>query len=117
MDFVNGELKGLNEDLPRIPPVRAGVSLNYQRKGFWARAGVTKVDNQADLAPGESSTDGYPLVDAGLGFRIFQSRLVHEITLTARNLTDEEARNHVSFLKELAPLPGRDIRAAYRLEF
>jgi hypothetical protein len=31
--------------------------------------------------------------------------------------TDEVARNHVSFLKELAPLPGRDLSVAYRLNF
>lgn len=32
-------------------------------------------------------------------------------------VTDEEGRNHVSFLKELAPLPGRDVSLAYRLSF
>ena len=34
----------------------------------------------------------------------------------ARNLFDEEAREHASFLKDLAPLPGRNLRAglAYR---
>jgi iron complex outermembrane receptor protein len=34
----------------------------------------------------------------------------------ARNLTDEEAREHASFLKDLAPLPGRNFRMglAYR---
>lgn len=34
----------------------------------------------------------------------------------ARNLTNEEAREHVSFLKDIAPLPGRNLRVglAYR---
>ena len=34
----------------------------------------------------------------------------------ARNLTDEEAREHASFLKDIAPLPGRNLRVgvAYR---
>jgi iron complex outermembrane receptor protein len=34
----------------------------------------------------------------------------------ARNLTDTEAREHVSFLKDIAPLPGRNLRVgiAYR---
>lgn len=29
--------------------------------------------------------------------------------LRGTNLTDEEARNHVSFLKDLVPMPGRDL--------
>jgi iron complex outermembrane receptor protein len=37
--------------------------------------------------------------------------------LRGTNLTDEEARNHVSFLKDLAPLPGRDVRLSLRLAF
>jgi len=34
----------------------------------------------------------------------------------AKNLTDEEAREHVSFLKDIAPMPGRNFRVgvAYR---
>jgi hypothetical protein len=31
--------------------------------------------------------------------------------------TDALARNHVSPLKELAPLPGRDLTIAYRVLF
>jgi iron complex outermembrane receptor protein len=37
--------------------------------------------------------------------------------LRGANLTDEEARNHVSFLKDLAPLPGRDVRLGLRVAF
>jgi iron complex outermembrane receptor protein len=43
--------------------------------------------------------------------------LAHDLIFHGRNLTDEVARNHVSFLKELAPLPGRDLSVAYRLNF
>jgi iron complex outermembrane recepter protein len=37
--------------------------------------------------------------------------------LRGSNLTDEEARDHTSFLKDVAPLPGRDIRLSVRLGF
>ena len=33
------------------------------------------------------------------------------------NLTDEEARNHVSYLKDFVPLPGRDVRVLLRVGF
>jgi iron complex outermembrane receptor protein len=33
------------------------------------------------------------------------------------NLTNEEAREHTSFLKDLAPLPGRGIVVGARISF
>ena len=44
-------------------------------------------------------------------------RTIVELLLRGTNLTDQEARNHVSFLKDLAPLPGRDVRLDVRLDF
>ena len=48
-------------------------------------------------------------------FRPFTDRNV-TVFAEARNLTDQEAREHVSFLKDIAPLPGRNLRVglAYR---
>lgn len=37
------------------------------------------------------------------------------IELSANNIFDAEARRHSSYLKDEAPLPGRDIRLALRL--
>ena len=39
------------------------------------------------------------------------------LLVQGRNLTNEEARNHVSVLKEIVPLPGRDVRLALRVPF
>ena len=35
----------------------------------------------------------------------------------AHNLTDEEAREHTSFLKDIAPLPGRNLRIGVSYAF
>jgi iron complex outermembrane receptor protein len=35
----------------------------------------------------------------------------------ARNLTDAEAREHASFLKDIAPLPGRNLRVGVTYRF
>ena len=48
---------------------------------------------------------------------IFAGWAVHEIVLQGRNLTDADARTHVSLLKETVPLPGRDLRIMYRVSF
>ena len=40
-----------------------------------------------------------------------------ELLLRGRNLTDEEARRHSSFLKNVAPLPGRDVSLSLKFLF
>ena len=35
--------------------------------------------------------------------------MITDVLLRGTNLTNEEARNNVSFLKDVAPLPGRDV--------
>jgi iron complex outermembrane receptor protein len=39
------------------------------------------------------------------------------LLVQGRNLANEEARSHVSVLKELLPLPGRDVRLTLRAAF
>jgi iron complex outermembrane receptor protein len=65
----------------------------------------------------EEPTEGYSLVDFSVGYRLFSGEVTHDFVLRASNLTNQEARTHTSFLKELAPLPGRDIRFMYRMYF
>jgi iron complex outermembrane receptor protein len=55
------------------------------------------------------------MLNASVGYRIFAGKTVHELILRGRNLTDEKAYNHISFLKTAAPLPGRDVAVIYRL--
>lgn len=40
-----------------------------------------------------------------------------KLFIDGHNLTNEEAREHTSFLKDIAPLPGRSIRAGFAYEF
>ncbi|HUP00089.1 MAG TPA: TonB-dependent receptor [Gemmatimonadota bacterium] len=116
-DFVRAELTAGDEPLPRIPPARLGAGLHYQGDPLWGSFEVRRAMEQDRVAPLETPTEGYTTVDATLGYRFFAGGLVHDLILRGANLTDAEARNHVSFLKELAPLPGRDISLAYRLSF
>ena len=69
------------------------------------------------LASYETTTDGYTFVNAHVGYRFFLSNTIHEVMLRGTNLTDELARSHVSPLKDVAPLPGRDLAVSYRLLF
>jgi iron complex outermembrane receptor protein len=40
-----------------------------------------------------------------------------ELFLSGRNLTDDEQRYHTTFIKDLAPQPGRTIEAGVRVYF
>jgi iron complex outermembrane receptor protein len=116
-DYVRADQTDIDEPLPRIPPLRLGVGVHYQGDPLWGEARVRRVNEQDRLAEFETVTEGYTMLDASIGYRFFAGGLVHDLILRGTNLTDEEGRNHVSFLKDLAPLPGRDVSLAYRLEF
>lgn len=116
-DFVQAELRETGEPLPRIPPLSLGAGLRFHRESLRALAEVRWVDQQDDVAPNETSTDGYTLVNASIGYRFMLGAIPLDVSLRGRNLTDEEARVHTSFLKDRAPLPGRDVSLGLRIYF
>jgi iron complex outermembrane receptor protein len=80
-------------------------------------AEVQRAQKQDRLSANETPTDGYTLVNAAVSYRWFLGDQVLDVVLRGRNLGDEEARNHVSYLKDVAPLPGRDVGVSLRLTF
>ncbi|MEJ8406551.1 TonB-dependent receptor [Brevundimonas vesicularis] len=100
----------------RIPPYSVTGRLAWTSTRFDASAEVRHVGGQDRVANEfELPTDDYTLVNASVAVRPFAQQNV-TLFAEARNLTDEEAREHVSFLKDIAPLPGRNLRVgvAYR---
>jgi len=100
----------------RIPPYSVTGRLAWTSTRFDASAEVRHVGEQDRVANEfELPTDDYTLVNASVAVRPFAQQNV-TLFAEARNLTDEEAREHVSFLKDIAPLPGRNLRVgvAYR---
>ncbi|WP_257816572.1 TonB-dependent receptor [Phenylobacterium sp. J367] len=68
------------------------------------------------MADFELPTDGYTLLNAQVTVRPLKDQ-GFKVFLDARNLTDTEAREHASFLKDLAPLPGRNFRLGVAYSF
>jgi iron complex outermembrane receptor protein len=116
-DFVNAKLVDTDEYLPRIPPFRLGGGVNYRQSGFVVRAGARYSAEQDRLGPFETVTPSFTSVDASISYRLFTGGIFHDISLVGANLTDAEARVHTSFLKDMAPLPGREVRLIYRINF
>jgi len=103
--------------LPRTTPVRFGAALDW-RSGPWSLdVELRDIESQRRIAPTETATAGYQMLNLG-GSRAFDfGRTKGELFLRGTNLLDETARVHASFLKDIAPLPGRDVSAGVRLTF
>jgi iron complex outermembrane receptor protein len=114
-DTVRGRLVD-GGDLPRIAPARVGASLDWSFAGWRAGVDVVRTAEQDRVAPFESATDGYTLIDARVAWRPTASG-DWEVFVLGRNLTDQDARVHTSFIKDRAPLPGRNIALGIRAWF
>jgi iron complex outermembrane receptor protein len=117
MDIVRAQVDPGDEPLPRIAPARYGVGLHYRDARITARAEARINSTQDRISRFELPTAGYTFINATLAYRLFSGRTVTDLMLRGTNLANVEGRNHVSYLKDLVPLPGRDIRASIRLQF
>lgn len=101
--------------LPRIPALRLLGGLEALSDTVNGRVEVEWVDSQNRIAAFETTTASYTLVNASLGFKPLGEQGGVNITLSANNIFDVVARRHASFLKDFAPLSGRDIRISARV--
>ena len=105
-------------NLPRIAPSRIGGELRWERDGWRASVGAVRYVEQDDVAAFEEPTPGYTLVDAHVAWHIdTASGREWEVFVDGSNLTNREARPHTSFLKDVVPLPGRNVVLGVRLFF
>ncbi len=103
--------------LPRIAPWRLGGALVWSADRWSARLDVLRVQRQNRVAEDELPTDGYTMVDLSLVWRLDAGRGGLVAFIRGTNLLDEEARNHVSFLKDVAPLGERGVTVGLRGSF
>jgi iron complex outermembrane receptor protein len=113
-DYVRATINTVGP-APRIPPLRLLGGIEAQSKRLTGRLELERVTAQDRLATFETPTNGYTMVNASLSFKPFKQHSETTITLSANNLFDVDARRHASFLKDFAPLAGRDIRISVRL--
>jgi iron complex outermembrane receptor protein len=100
---------------PRIPPLRLLGGLSAVSDRIEGRVEVEWADKARRLAAFETPTDSYTMVNASLTLRPFADRPDTTLSLSAHNIFDVDARRHASYLKDFAPLAGRDIRVTARI--
>ena len=117
-DYVYAQNRESDRSLPRITPFRTSAALVYAwQDRFSARIEGQYVHDQDRTAEFELPTDSYFLLSASASYRVNAGPIDFDVYLKATNLTDEEARVHTSFLKDIAPLAGRGALLGVRATF
>ncbi|MEL7045078.1 MAG: hypothetical protein AAGL66_08665 [Pseudomonadota bacterium] len=73
------------------------------------------MDDQDDAGFNELPTEGFDDLRLHIGYAMNVGGSVVEFFLNGRNLTDDEQRLHTSFIKDLAPQPGRTIEGGVQV--
>ena len=119
LDLVRADLDG-GENVPLLPPVTFRTSVDAEWGAWEVGAAVTVAGDQDDPGAGQFPTDGYTRLDLRGEVDLSDFGLARdgtELFVEARNVTDEEIRLATSTLKDLAPVPGRNVRVGLRVAF
>ena len=116
-DVVNAKFAD-GHNVPRINPARNVYSLSYKQDDIVFKLSMKDVDKQSDIGEGETATEAYQMLDTRLTKTFdLSGKSKLKVSLFGRNLLDEVARNHASFVKNEVPLPGRNYGIKFNLTY
>lgn len=117
IDYTRATLLGGRGAVPRIPPLRLLGGIEVSGSAVGGRIEVEHATAQRRVTAFETATPAWTMVNASISWKPFGANTPTTLLLQANNIFDVEARRHTSFLKDVAPLLGRDIRLSVRLGF
>ena len=121
LDSVLGKFNADSADesyVPRLTPKRTFLDVDYVFGDYIAGISFKDVKPQYKTAIEETSTDGFMLVDMNVAKDFTLGPDVGmRVSFFAKNLFDERARNHSSFVKNQVPLAGRNIGVKFNITF
>lgn len=104
--------------LPRIPAARAGLRLDASWKAWDGQVEWVQVARQNRIADFETATPGYGMLNLGVTYSSrFAGGTPWQLYVKGNNLTDRLAYAHTSFIKDAAPLMGRNITVGMKVSF
>lgn len=104
-DWLRARFAGGGGDLPRTSPARAGLRLQGRWQGWQGEWEWLQVARQNRVAALEAPTPGYGTWGLGLSYQ----RGPWQVYLRGQNLGNRLAWAHTSFIKDAAPLMGRNL--------
>ena len=115
-DSTKAELDN-GDNVPRIPAKRIGFDVGMLYGNWGVNLDYVSVSDQNTIAELELPTNGYDAVGLNIN-RLFEHEKFETLLfLNVDNLLDEEIREHASFIKDIAPRPGRSMTAGIRVTF
>ncbi len=117
-DMVRARFEdGANRNLPRIAPYRVGAKLDANWQRWHGLVEFVHVGSQDDVAQFETPTGGYNMLNLGTHYTTRIGGVPAQFYARINNATNELAFSHTSFIKNAAPLAGRNLTAGLRLVF
>ncbi|GAB6281518.1 MAG: TonB-dependent receptor [Ignavibacterium sp.] len=116
-DYVRGKNKDIDENLPKIPPMRFAIELKYYNHNYWVGLNWNLANEQKDIAQNETSTKGYGIINLYTGMRLITGNFVHNFILKFDNVFDLKYKDHLSALKNFTYMSGRNISLSYKFIF
>jgi len=108
-DWVRAKNRNSGDNLPRISPARVTAGVEWKRGDWVADTELQHAFEQHDIADEETRTKAYDQWNAGVQKTFAGESSRVSVFLRLKNLFDEKARNHVSTVKAIAPMPGRNV--------
>ena len=115
--YVNATLTSTNEAVPRIPPLRATLGVEIPYGAFTVGPELMFAARQDRVFRDETETPGYAVLNLDASYIWPRQHMAHVLSFTGYNLTNALFRNHMSFIKDLAPEMGRGVKVGYSLRF
>ncbi|MDB6120190.1 MAG: TonB-dependent receptor [Verrucomicrobiaceae bacterium] len=116
-DYVHATDTITGNPLPRISPFHTSAAIAFHHADFRARLEGIFAGRQYRISDNELPTDCYFMVNASVSYDFHLNGLATNIYVKGVNLTNEEAREHTSFLKDIAPLAGRGVVVGMKVNF
>jgi len=108
-DYVRAKDTDSGYNLPRISPGRTSFGLEYQKEKWKTDLELQYYFHQTKTALNENWTGAYEQVNLGYQYNVQKENYSLNFFTRVRNIFDAEVRNHVSMLKAIAPMPGRNV--------
>lgn len=115
-EAIRGELKD-GSNIPRMPPFSVNTTFKYSYHDFSSTLGYKYVDESRFEALNETKTPAYGWLSAYLEYALKSRYIQGIIFIKGDNLTNSQAYNHLSFLKDTAPLAGRQVSVGLTVNF
>ncbi|MFQ3226287.1 MAG: iron complex outermembrane receptor protein [Lentimonas sp.] len=122
-DSVRANNKTDDQNLPRIPPQRIGTRIELKHTNWQTGLDVRyafsqdRVQPESDVVQPELLTDGYTEVNWDASYTFVLRDITMDLFVKVNNVLDEERRVHTSFIKDVAPLPARNVVLGLRSSF